>query len=110
MTSEWKKDILHYIVKNKVKDKRDIDVDILLQDVAPGQTSQSLMIYLDSLKRETINGKAEYSENSLFECASKRLSEKRQNDPIFNENHKGELKRLEWCEEIITYYESIFHS
>ena len=110
MTSEWKKDILHYIVKNKVKDKRDIDVDILLQDVAPGQTSLSLFIYLDSLKRETINRKAKYSEKSLFQCASRRLREKRQDNPIFNENHKGEQKRLEWCEEIITYYESIFHS
>ena len=113
MTSEWKKDILFHIVKNKINDKREIDIDILLQDVAPGQTSLSLKRYLDNVKRVylyTSNGKDKHSEVSLFESASKRLSQKSTSDPCFNENYKDELKRLEWCEEIITYYESIFHS
>jgi len=108
MTSEWKKDILHHIVKNKIKDKREIEIDVL-HDIAPGQTSLSLIHYLDILKRETIDGNLKYSEKSLFECASKRLSEQSRKDPCFNENHKNELKRLERCEEIVAYYESVFH-
>ena len=108
MTVDWKKDILNYIAKNKIIDKSKIDIDQLLHDVAPGQTKRSLLQYLDNLKRETIDGKPKYSDKTLFDCASKKLREQKQYDPCFNENNKRELKRLEWCEEIVAIYEKKF--
>ena len=38
---------------------------------------------------------------------AKRLKEQAPQSPLFNENHKREQKRLEWCEDIISYYKTL---
>ena len=78
-----------------------------LKEVAPGQTSASVLSYLEVLKRETVNGVTKPSKLPLCDFASKRLKEKRPNDPLFNDKHKGEEKRLEWCEDVISYYKTL---
>merc|ERR1719367_313693 len=96
MNLQWKKDLLHHIVKNKVKTKKELDIEFILKEVAPAQTSISLLAYLKDLKQETINGVRKQSKLPLCELASKRLVEKSPSDPIFNEDHKNEQKRQEW--------------
>ena len=93
---------------NCLQSRLAIDIDQLLNDVAPGQTRRSLLIYLDNLKNKKIDGKTKYSDKTLFECASKKLMEQNGQHPCFNKNHKKEQKRLEWCENIIAVYEEKF--
>merc|ERR1712154_675388 len=75
MTNEWKIDILKHIVKNNIKHKKEMDIDMILKEIAPGQTSTSLLMYLNVLKRETIDGKLKASKRPLCDLASKRLRE-----------------------------------
>ena len=107
MTQDWKKDLLHHIVKNKVKTKKELDIGFILKEISPAQTSLSLLAYIDDLKRETIDGIKKQSKLPLCELASKRLVEKNPSDPIFNENHKNEQKRQEWCKHIFAYYKKL---
>ena len=104
MTQDWKKDLLYHIVKNKIKNKTELDIEFILKEVAPAQTSKSLLLYLDNLKKETINGVQKPSKLPLCELASKRITEKSHRNPIFNEDHIKEQKRQEWCKSIIAYY------
>ena len=107
MNNEWKRDVLSHIVKNKIKDKKDIDINLILKEIAPGQTSRSMIMYLLALKMECVNGVMKSSRLPLCELASKRLREQSSTDPLFNDNHKGEKKRLEWCQDVISYYKTL---
>merc|ERR1712223_1013229 len=107
MTQDWKKDLLHHIVKNKVKTNKELDFEFILKEIAPAQTSKSLLNYVDNPKREFINGGMKQSKLPLCELASKRLVEKNQRDPIFNEDHKHEQIRQEWCKHTFAYYEKL---
>ena len=107
MTNDWKKDVLSYIVNNNIKHKKEIDIDRFLKEVAPGQTSASVLSYLEVLKRETVNGVNKPSKLPLSDLASKRLKEQEPCSALFNENHRGEQKRLEWCEDVISYYKTL---
>ena len=107
LTNDWKKDLLHHIVKNKIKSKKELDIEFMLKEVAPAQTSTSLLHYLNNLKRENNNGKSNASKLTLCELASKRLFEKSPRDPIFNEDHINEKKRQEWCKSIFAYYKKL---
>ena len=33
--------------------------------------------------------------------------EQRPDDPLYNENYKGEQNRLEWCQDVISYYKTL---
>ena len=66
-----------------------------------------LFQFLDNLKKETVNGVRKQSKLLLCDLASKRCKEQDPKDPLFNENHKGERKRLEWCEDVISYYRTL---
>ena len=103
----WKKDVLSYILENKIKHKNELDIDQMLMGIAPGQTSTSLLSYLNELKRTRKNGKLGQSKLPLCDLASKRLMEQRQDDPVFNENHKGEQKRLKCRQDLISYYKTM---
>ena len=105
MTNDWKKDLLHYIVKSKLKTKKEIDIEFILKEIAPAQTSTSLLGYLKIITQETINGVQKQSKLPLFDLASKRL--RSPSNPIFNEDHKKEQKRQEWCTNIISYYKKL---
>ena len=107
MTNAWKKDVLSHIIDNNIKHKKEMDIDQILKEVATGQTSKSILMYLDRLKREYVNGVTKQSKLPLCDLASKRLKERSPNNPLFNENHKNEQKRLEWCEDIISYYKTL---
>ena len=107
MTNVWKKDVLSYIVNNNIQHKKEMDIDQILKEVVPGQTSASILKYLDGLKKGTVNGVTKQSKLPLCDLVSKMLKEQSPNDPLFNVNHKGEQKRLEWCEDIISYYTAL---
>ena len=84
-----------------------MDIDLILKEIAPGQTTRSIIMYLHTLKMERVNGVIKSSKSPLCELASKRLREQFSSDPLFNDNHKGEQKRLEWCQDVISYYKTL---
>ena len=107
MTNDWKKDFLSHIVNNNIKYKREIDIDQILKEIAPGQTSRSILLHLNTLKREAVNGVKKQSKLPLCDLVSKRLKEQSPINSLFNENHKGEQKRLERCQDVISNYEKL---
>ena len=106
-TNDWKKDVLSFIIENNIKDKRKMNIDQILKEIAPGQTSKSLLIYLDSLKKERVDGVEKQSKLPLWELASKILKEQSPSNSLFNNSHKGEQKRIEWCQDVISHYKSL---
>ena len=107
-TTDWKKDILSYIVKNNIKDKKELDLSIL-HTVAPGQTSKSVVMYLDKVRQVKVDGAMKASDLPLNELALKTLSEQPTHNPGFDKNRtKMEDKGLERAKRIVAYYESLF--
>ena len=107
MTNDWKKDLLHHIVKNKVKTKKELDIEFILKEIAPAQTSVSLIQYLNGLKLERIDGVLKLSKLPLCELVSKRSIEKCPHNPVFNVDNIREQKRHEWCKKIFAYYKTL---
>jgi len=107
MTNDWKKDVLLHIVNNNIQKKKQMDIDQILKEIAPGQTSTSILVYLDKLKIEGVNGAIKQSKLPLCNLASKKLKEQSPKSRLFNDNHKGEQKRLEWCQNVISYYKTL---
>jgi len=104
MTNDWKKDLLRHIVENKIKNKKELDIEFIFKEIAPAQTSKSLLLYLNNLKKERIDGVQKPSKLPLCELASKRLIGKSPTSPIFNDDNIREQKRQEWCKIIFAYY------
>ena len=46
---EWQKDVLRYVIENKFTNFKEIPYNKVIMDVCPGQTSQSLSIFLNSV-------------------------------------------------------------
>ena len=46
---EWRKDVLRYVIDNKFNSFKDIPYNKAVRDVCPGQTSDALSIFLNSL-------------------------------------------------------------
>ena len=92
--------------KKNVKIKKELDIEFILKEIAPAQTSKSLLQYLNNLNRERINGVLKQSKLPLCELVSKRLIEKDPRDPIFNDSNIREQKRHEWGKKIFAYYKS----
>jgi len=98
LTDHWKKDVLSYIVKNEIKQMKELDFNKILAEIAPGQTSLSLIAFVKSMNKRNL---------PLCDVASKRLDKQRPDNPLLNDNHKGEKKRLEWLQNIISYYKTL---
>ena len=58
---EWRKDVLRYVIDNKFGSVKDIPYNKIVRDVCPGQTSDSLSVFLRSLSRSS--GKMPFFEN-----------------------------------------------
>ena len=98
LTSDWKEDILSHIVRNKIKHKKEIDFEKFLKENAPGQTNRSILSFLSSINPDHL---------PLYKLVSKRPKKKRTNNRLYNENDKWEQKRLEWCQNVISYYKTL---
>ena len=107
MTNDWKKGVLSYIIANNIQHKQEMDINQILKVIAPGQTSRSVSSFLDELKRERINSASKQNKIPLCDFASKVLKEQSPYSTLFNDNHKKEQKRLEWCQNVISYYKTL---
>ena len=82
---EWKKDVLRLIVDKKVESLEDIDYNQLVNDVCPGQTTQSLQIFIAHIRRTTVEGKQIMSKEPLHELASKSIRNPGNNSSLCSE-------------------------
>lgn len=104
---EWKLDLMLYIVKHKVKSLKDLELDMLVKEVAPGQTIKSILVFLESIKlNHSIDASKSIKINDkpLNKLVAEKLDKKSSRNPLFNNNHKKEKKRLERMNEIIDIY------
>ena len=63
---EWQKDVLRYVVEKKFTTHLDIPYNKVVMDVCPGQTTQSLCMFLR-------NAKQSFREIPFHECCQKQL-------------------------------------
>ena len=104
---KWKLDLMLYIVKHKVKSLKDLELDMLVKEVAPGQTIKSILVFLESIKLTHSIDKSKsikVDDIPLYELAAEKLNKKSSRNPLFNNNHKGEKRRLERMNAIIDIY------
>ena len=105
---DWKLKMMSYIVENKIKYESEVDIDLVLDRIAPGQTKNSLFIFESTLRVVKVNGRKTKSELFLYQLVENRLKEQSQNNPCFNKNHKREEKRLKRANDIIDFYLKTF--
>ena len=104
LNGDWKLDMMSYIVRNKIKHEKELDVGFLLDKIAPGQTKNSLLVFEKRLRRYVVNKITKRSELPLHEVVNNKLKEQSQSNPCFNKNHKGEKRRLKRANDIIGIY------
>lgn len=90
LNGDWKLDMMSYIVRNKIKHEKELDVGFLVDKIAPGQTKASLFAFEKRLRRYELNEIVKKRELPLHEVVNNKLRKQSQRNPCFNKNHKGE--------------------
>ena len=72
---EWMRDVLDYIVKNKVLTVKDIPYNKMLKEVCPGQTSRTISSFASQFQREWDGKRQIRSTQPLHQMCLKRLNE-----------------------------------
>ena len=96
---EWMRDVLDYIVKNKVLTVKDIPYNQMLKEVCPGQTSQTIGRFVCNIQREWNGTKLIRSTQPLHEICLKRLNEPSVTSYLGNE--KKTDAKFKYAEDII---------
>ena len=104
--SDWKLDMMNYILDNKIEHEKDIDIDYLIANVIPGQTKFSVSVFKDSLRAvwQTNPGKRIKSKEPLNEVVKSKFKIQSPCNPCFNPNHQKEEQRLKRGNDIIFLY------
>jgi len=102
-----KKDFILYVIKHKIRHRKELDLDLLVEEVLPGQTSASVLYYAkyteDNYKRTMT--KKNLKDLPLYEIMKMQLNAKGRNSSVFNE--KVMEKHLQRKNDIVHIYESI---
>ena len=105
--NKWKLDVMLYIVSHKVERIEDLELDMLVKEIAPGQTIKSMSIFLYSIinnRNKTANGVRKRGHKSIYKVVANTLSKQSSQNPLFNKEHKTEKKRLEKIQTIVDLY------
>ena len=97
---EWKKAVLNYIIKNRIKNEEDVDAYIIEKEVCPGQTVASIKHFIKELKHEKVD-----KADPLYKVCKRRLLNIR--NPGINDYKKQFKLGLGQIEEIVKHYETI---
>ena len=104
LNGDWKLKMMSYIVENRIKHEKELNFDVLVDEIAPGQTRTSLKTFERNLRSYTVNNIKKRSELPLYQIVKNKLREQSQSNPCFNINHKGEEKKLKRANDIIDIY------
>ena len=97
---DWKKDLLGYIIKNRIEDKKDVDAYTIEKEVCPGQTVLSIKQFVCDLKNEKA-----YKADPLYKTCKRRL--KAMKNPGINDFKRSFSLGVAQIEEIVKHYETI---
>ena len=93
------RDVLDYIVKNKVLTVKDIPYNKMLKEVCPGQTSWTIKSFAADIQREWDGKKKIRSTQPLHQICLKRLNEPSANSYLGNEKKRD--AKFKYAEDII---------
>ena len=102
---EWTKNLLGYIIENKIITVKQIPYNQVVNEICPGQTSRSLQYFANSLYLETKDGKSIRSKAPLYDICAKRLEEPPSNSYLGNEEMTN--SKLNYANEILEIRNSI---
>ena len=89
---EWRNDVLRYIVKEKFASTKEVPYSRVVRDCCPGQTSHSVSLFLNSVKRSE-------KDTQLHEICEKRLTNPSPRSLLGNEDMAQE--HLQYASEIV---------
>ena len=89
---EWMNDVLRYIVQEKYASTKEIPYSRVVRDCCPGQTSHSVSLFLNSVKRSE-------KDTQLHELCKKRLADPSPNSYLGNDKMAQEY--LQYACEIV---------
>ena len=97
---EWRKNLLEYIVQNKIITVKKIPYNQVVNEICPGQTSASLqLLFSNDLSGESKDGKQARPKAPLYDICLKRLEEPYINSYLGNE--KKADSKLTYANEIL---------
>ena len=102
---EWKKDVMEYLIHNKVEVLEDIDYNKVVKDVCPGQTTHSLSVFIRSIRKSTVKGEKNLHKEPLHELASKSFSDPGPPSSLCSETMVQ--KKLDHACSIVKVYEDL---
>ena len=105
LSSEWKKDFMAYVIKNKIKHLKELDRGLVVKNVCPGQTIQSVTFYAKVTKKNYKRNDS-YKDLPLDEIMKIQL-----NEVVFYNcsyvNGKTMEKDLQYKNDIVKLYKSL---
>ena len=100
---EWKKDVIVYLMYNKIEWLEDIAYNKVVKDVCPGQTTHSLRLFIFHIRKRTVKGEKILHKEPLHELASKRINDPGNSSFLCDETVVQ--KKLEHACSIVKVYE-----
>ena len=96
-----------YVIKHKIRHPKELDLGLIVEDVCPGQTRQSLSMYANHAvaNYKQRNTDENVKNLQLYEIMKKKMNDEYPNSPIFN----GKLmeKDLQRKNDIVDLYKSM---
>ena len=107
LSAEWKKDFMLYVIKNKIRHPKELDLSLAVEDVCPGQTSFSLYNHaaftLSNYRKRNVS--KNLKDLILYEIMTMQMENK--NAPNSHFNVKKMEKNLRRKIDIVDIYKSM---
>merc|ERR1712150_150861 len=108
LSAEWKKDFMLYVIKHKIRHPKELDLGLIVEDVCPGQTRQSVSSYA-AISVTHYKNRRNIAENlknlQLYEIMNIQMNDESPKSPLFNE--KRMEKDLQRKNDIVDLYKSM---
>merc|ERR1712150_369348 len=108
LSAEWKKDFMLYVIKHKIRHPKELDLDLIVDKVCPGQTRQSVLNYATyavSNYKQSRNTAENLKNLQLYEILKMQMNNESPHNALFNE--KMMEKDLQRKNDIVDLYKSI---
>ena len=102
---EWMKNVLGYIIENKIITVKKIPYNQVVNKICPGQTSASVKCFANDVARVWKDGKYVRSKSRLYDICAKRLEEPSSNSNLGNKDKAN--SKLNYANEILEIRNSI---
>lgn len=102
---DWKKNVMKYIVNRKIRHIKELDVDLMVDEVCPGQTRQSAYRYVYQHHFRYINKVGNVPDLPFYIVISKNLEKESPTNSFIS---KKRIKdKLQYTSDIVNFYKSM---